>query len=263
MTNCKTKNKKQIGQPLIYIEETDSTNLEAVRNAESLPHGAVIVADCQTKGVGRRGRKWRSPAGQNLYFSVSLKPNFSPNKASMLTLVMAVAVARSIAKVCEAQGSRVQIKWPNDIVVNGKKVCGILTQMELSGTDIKQVIIGVGINVNQEVFEGDDLAYASSLKRETAKSYDRGTVLQDVLCEFALLYETFEKELNLSFLKEEYEDLLVNRLKEVRVLDAKGEYEAVAIGINEIGELTVQKKDGAIETVYAGEVSVRGLYGYV
>ncbi len=253
---------------IIYMEETDSTNLEAVRKADTLPHGAVIVAEKQTNGVGRRGRKWSSPAGQNLYFSVSLKPNFSPDKASMLTLVMAVAVARAIGKVCKAQGDalqddEVQIKWPNDIVVNGKKVCGILTQMELSGTDIKQVVVGVGINVNQEAFAGDDLKYASSLKRETEKTYDRKALLQDVLCEFTLLCEMFEQEQTLSFLKQEYENLLANRLKEVRILDAKGEYEAIATGINEIGELIVKKEDGTTEAVYAGEVSVRGLYGYV
>ena len=113
----------------IYKEEIDSTNLEALREADSLPHGTVIVAETQTCGLGRRGRSWTSPKGENLYFSILLKPDFAREKTPMLTILMAVAVARAIAHVA---GVDARIKWPNDIVLNDKKVCGILTQMQIS-----------------------------------------------------------------------------------------------------------------------------------
>ena len=114
---------------IIYKEEIDSTNLEAARLADSLPHGTVIVADAQTAGRGRRGRNWVSRKGENLYFSLLLKPEFAPEQASMLTLVMALAVAQGMEQV---YGCTPQIKWPNDIVVNGRKVCGILTEMQMA-----------------------------------------------------------------------------------------------------------------------------------
>lgn len=245
---------------IIYKDEIDSTNLELMRSAEQLPHGTVIVAETQTNGLGRRGRTWESPKGENLYFSVLLKPDFSKEKAPMLTLVMAVAVARAIAR---ASGLDAQIKWPNDIVLNSKKVCGILTQMQISKEGEAAVIIGVGINVNQRFFDEEALPYATSIQRETNVVCDREALFKALLLAFEELYDAFALEGNLGFVQKEYEDLLANRLMGVRVLDPKGAYEAVALGINELGELIVQKEDGTTEAIYAGEVSVRGLYGYV
>lgn len=254
-----TKKSKWIGGSIIYKESTDSTNLDATRMSDRLPDGAVIVADSQTAGSGRRGRTWVSPAGDNLYFSLLLKPDLEPRNAAMLTLVMALAVARAVKETCGAQA---MIKWPNDIVVQGKKICGILTQMQLKGTDMEHVIIGVGINVNQSRFE-TGLKYASSLQRETGKVQDRAVLLAEVLYQFEVLYEQFLVEQSLEFMHSDYEKCLVNLGREVQILDPKGAYEAVALGINEIGELVVGKSDGSTETVYAGEVSVRGLFGYV
>lgn len=249
-----------IAGKLIYKESLDSTNLEAFRNAEALPHGAVVVAETQTAGMGRSGRKWESPKGENLYFSILLKPDFAREKTPMLTLVMAVAVARAIAHVT---GADAEIKWPNDIIINGKKVCGILTQMQISKADETQVIIGTGINVNQQVFDETVLPYATSIQNEVEDVCSREDLLQAVLLEFEELYDAFAAEGNLAFIQTEYENLMVNDMRGVRVLDPKGEYEAVALGINELGELMVQKEDGTTEAIYAGEVSVRGLYGYV
>lgn len=245
---------------IIYKEEIDSTNLEAARLSDSLPHGTVIVADVQTAGRGRRGRKWVSRKGENLYFSFLLKPEFGPERASMLTLVMALAVAQGIELV---YGCKPQIKWPNDIVVNGRKVCGILTEMQPEGGRIKHVIVGVGINVNQMTFEEEGLAYASSLQKETGRYKERRELLESVLERFDELYQEFCKMGSLQCMKSAYEDRLANLGMEVRVLDPKGEYVGTALGINNIGELLVRREDGSKEAVYAGEVSVRGLYGYV
>ena len=249
-----------IGKSYLYKEEIDSTNSALFREAKELPHGTVMLAEGQTAGIGRRGRTWHSPKGENLYFSVLLKPDFAPDKAPMLTLLMALAVARAIAKVT---GGDAKIKWPNDIVLQNKKVCGILTQMQVAKDIDAQVVIGVGINVNQQVFDEDALPYASSIQKELQKSCDRKQLLETLLLEFETLYERFADFQHLGFVKAEYEKFLINREKSVRVLDPKGEYEAVALGINELGELMVQKEDGTTEAIYAGEVSVRGLYGYV
>lgn len=248
------------GQKLIYREETDSTNSEAARLTDKLAHGTVIVAEAQTAGRGRRGRTWVSGAGDNLYFSLLLKPDFAPQLASMLTLVMAEAVAEGIEAVCDCT---CQIKWPNDIVVHGRKICGILTEMQVEAGHIKHVIIGVGVNVNQLDFVGEGLKYAGSLRKETGMEIDRVKLLSAILEQFEGLYEVFCEAGSLAPLKGAYQEKLTNYQKEVKVLDPKGAYQGVALGINDKGELLVRKEDGTVETVFAGEVSVRGLWGYV
>lgn len=248
------------GQQLIYKKEIDSTNLETGRLSPELFHGAVIVAEAQTAGRGRRGRKWISESGENLYFSILLKPDFAPVQASMVTLVMAQAVAEAIEAVC---GCNCQIKWPNDIVVCGKKVCGILTEMQVESDAIRYVVIGVGINVNQKEFEDQGLKYAGSLFGETGVETDRAELLAEVLLQFERHYEDFCKDGSLKSMKAAYEAKLANRNKEVRVLDPKGTYQGIALGINDKGELLLRREDGTEEAVFAGEVSVRGLWGYV
>ena len=257
---------KWAGQTMIYKDVTGSTNEDAARMAEELPHGAVIVADAQTAGRGRRGRSWVSAPGENLYFSLLLKPDFAPEQASMLTLVMALAVAQGIEAVCgdvrkEAPG--VQIKWPNDIVIGGRKVCGILTEMQAVPGSIRHVVIGVGININQAVFEEEGLMHASSLYLATGRQIDRQGLLAEVLCRFETLYAAFCQAASLKPILKAYQDRLVNQGKEVRVLEPQGAYEGIALGVDEQGQLLVQRADGSVEAVYAGEVSVRGLYGYV
>ena len=244
----------------IYKGETDSTNLEAGRLADEVSHGTVIVAEKQTAGRGRRGRSWLSESGENLYFSLLLKPDFAPELASMLTLVIAQAVAEGIDAVC---GCKCEIKWPNDIVLHGKKVCGILTEMQLDAGRIKHVIVGVGVNVNQMEFAGEGLIYAGSLRGELGFRVDKDKLLAEILERFRGHYEVFCKEGSLKPIQKAYEDKLANYGKEVKVLEPKGTYQGVALGINDKGELLVRRADGMVEEVYAGEVSVRGLWGYV
>ena len=260
----------------IYKDVTGSTNEDAACMAEDLPHGTVIVADAQTAGRGRRGRSWVSAQGENLYFSLLLKPDFAPEQASMLTLVMALAVAQGIEAVyagtrqtkatyadeLQSESQQVQIKWPNDIVIGGKKVCGILTEMQAVPGKIKHVVIGVGINVNQAVFE-EGLTHASSLYLTTGQQMDRQVLLTEVLDRFEALYAAFCQAASLKPILQAYQARLANLGKEVRVLEPQGAYEGIALGVDEQGQLLVQKVDGTVEAVYAGEVSVRGIYGYV
>lgn len=249
------------GREVFYYDEADSTNIRAKSAGETGgSHGALFVADEQTAGKGRRGRAWESPSGSSIYMTILLRPKISPVKAPMLTLVMALSVADGIRQVT---GLDTLIKWPNDIVLNQKKVCGILTEMSTEIDYINYVVIGVGINVNQESFPDIIRDTATSLKAETGRSFRRSEIIAAVMERFEKYYETFLKTEDLSGIQETYNNILANRDKDVRVLEPGNEYDAHAIGINEKGELIIKTPDGTKKNIFAGEVSVRGLYGYV
>ncbi len=251
-----------IGRKLVFHRETGSTNIDAKSLAEQgEQEGVVVVADMQTAGRGRRGRGWDSPAGKDIYMTIMLRPQCRPEKASALTLVMALAVLEAIQEVISQPCG---IKWPNDIVVNNKKVCGILTEMSAEIDGIHYVVIGSGINVNHEQFAQEIQDKATSLYAECGKKINRARLTARVLHYFEKNYAVFQDSWDFSGLVEKYNGFLVNCGREVRVLDPKGEYDGVAKGINEKGELLVARKsDGQTVQVYAGEVSVRGIYGYV
>ena len=245
---------------VVHYKEVDSTNAEARRlSVEGAESGLVVTAKKQTAGKGRRGRSWESPADENLYLSILLRPSLEPEKAPMLTLVMAYSVAKALQK----EDIQVLIKWPNDLVLSGKKVCGILTEMNLSGAQVEDVIVGVGLNVNTMKFPDELEDKATSLRKETLRELECGELLQLILKEFDKQYQRFLENQNLEFLQEDYNAMLINRDREVMVLEPGKEYLAKALGINKFGELLVQKEDGGTEAVFAGEVSVRGIYGYV
>lgn len=249
------------GHPVTFYQELSSTNLQAKLDAENgACQGALIVADMQTAGRGRRGRAWSSPAGTNVYFTLILKPDYGPGHTSMVTLVMGLAVAEGIRKTC---GVEAGIKWPNDIVVNGKKVCGMLAEMSVERDYVHYVVIGVGINVRLQEFAPEIADTATSLCQESGHRVSRAELIVNVMKSFEDTYETFCAAGNLSGLMARYNKLLVNRGREVRVLDPKGEFRGISGGINETGELLVKREDGSLAEVYAGEVSVRGVYGYV
>lgn len=252
------------GKELHYLDETDSTNIDAKQYAhKGAPHGTVIVADMQTAGRGRKGKTWQSPAGKAIYMTILLRPDFSPDKVSMLTLVMGLSVAQAVAEI---PGLNPGIKWPNDIVIDQKKICGILTEMEVQAEDASYVVVGVGINVNNsspDEFPEEIRQTATSLKIASGASYSRAALIGRVLYYFEKNYDTFVSSLDLSGLMEDYHKYLLNKDAEVKVLDPKGPYIGIARGINEAGELLVEKENGEVISVYAGEVSVRGLYGYV
>lgn len=254
---------------IIHYDNTGSTNEDAKRLAlKGAKEGTVVVAESQSAGKGRRGRQWISPAGSNLYFTLLLKPEFEPDKVSMLTLVMALSVLEAMEKEL-GDALPFRIKWPNDIVVNGRKICGILTEMNMENCLVQSVVIGVGININQTDFPKELADTATSLFIEKQKvelepkTETKEKLLKDILDSFESNYGLFLQNLSLTFLKESYEAHLVNLNREVKVLDPAGEFEGRAMGINEKGELLVRTADGSIKEIYAGEVSVRGFYGYV
>lgn len=249
------------GKKVVYYDETDSTNNQAKAYGEKgAEHGTLFVADMQAAGKGRRGRAWVSPAGSSIYMTILLHPEVLPTKAPQLTLVMAMAVAEGIRSVT---GLETMIKWPNDIIIHGKKICGILTEMSTEIDYINYVVIGVGINVNQETFPEEIRETATSLKIEKGSSVRRSELIASVMKSFEQFYEIFMETEDLSGLREAYNAILVNRGRRVRILEPGQEYEADALGINRTGELVVRTEDGQKKEIYAGEVSVRGVYGYV
>ena len=251
---------RRIGQELAFLDITDSTNNEARRRAEQgAPDGTLVVALEQTAGKGRRGRSWVSSGGTGVWMSLLLRPDIPPECASMLTLVAAMAVETGIFLVTGLKG---QIKWPNDVILDGKKVCGILTEMSTEMESIHYVIVGIGINVGIREFPEDLQDKATSLILHTDKGVNRAALTAAVAEAWEDYYESFLKTLDLSLLKEEYSKNLVNRDREVKVLTPGNIYTGISRGINERGELLVETADG-VRAVMSGEVSVRGIYGYV
>ena len=250
---------KWAGKTVHFARETDSTNLWIKRLAkEGAPEGTLALAEFQSAGRGRLGRSWEVPEGTSVMMSILLRPKFEPQYAPTLTLVMGMAVAKAVKNL----GFDVSIKWPNDVVVSHKKICGILTEMGVRDGKIDYAVIGVGINVNIREFPEEMADKATSLYLESGKEFDRSQIPGLVMEAFEKYYEKFAATCDLSGLKEEYESILANYNQPVRVL-AKEPYEGVARGITDGGELLVEKTDGTIVAVSAGEVSVRGLYSYV
>ena len=249
-----------LGQNVKFFEEIDSTNNEVRRMAEQgAPEGTLVVAEIQTAGKGRRGRRWDSPKGSGIWHSFLLRPEFAPEHASMLTLLAAMAVRKSVSDVT---GLECLIKWPNDIVINGKKICGILTEMSAQFDYINHIVIGIGINVHNESFPEELQDHAGSLLLECGKRVHRADLIEAFLEEFERLYAIYLQTEDLSALQEEYDQLLVNRGRQVRVLDPKEPFEGKAMGITKKGELIVDTWESR-KLVSSGEVSVRGIYGYV
>lgn len=273
---------KWAGRNVSHKKETGSTNIDCKQLAAAgAAHGTLAVADAQMSGRGRRGKSWQSPAGESVYMSLLCRPDFPPDKAPMLTLVMGLSVAEAVKQYT---GLPAGIKWPNDVVINGKKICGILTEMEmgLETKEIQYLVIGVGINVNngrrkmqesgsweeaaEETFPGELRDKATSLFLEQGEKegkISRAVLVRYVMEAFERNYELFSKTLDLSLLMESYNGCLVNKDAGVKVLDPKGEYTGVARGIDKEGDLLVEREDGEVKKVYSGEVSVRGIYGYV
>lgn len=250
-----------VAKEVLYFDTIDSTNTKAQELAEKgYQSGTLVVADKQESGKGRRGRSWVSPSGTGIFMTLMIKPDINPNNASMLTLVAALAVAKAITSVT---GEEAMIKWPNDIVVNGKKVCGILTEMNAQFDYINHIVVGIGINVHNESFPEEISQMASSLMIEAGgKRFHRAQIIAETMAYFEQYYDTFLKTQDLSALVREYDELLVNRNKSVRVLDPKEPFDGKAMGITSKGELIVDTWESR-KLVSSGEVSVRGIYGYV
>ena len=220
------------GQTLYYYDEIDSTNTQIKRLAEEdAPHGTLAVADYQSRGKGRRGRAWDSPHGSAIYMSILFRPEIRPDRASMLTLVIGLSVTQAIRSNL---GLQAQIKWPNDVVLNGKKLVGILTEMSAQMNYIEYLVTGIGINANLREFPEELEDKATSLQKEIGHKVNRSALIAECMEKIEENYEIFVKTQDLSGLMAAYQEALVNQDQQVRVLEPGHEYTGVARGINGI-----------------------------
>ncbi len=256
-------NTKIIGKEIVFIESVDSTNNHGKRLCEKgFIEGTLIIAEEQTTGRGRLGREWVSPKGEGIWISILLKPNIKPEEASQITILTAYAVAKSIRELLDVDA---MIKWPNDIVIGGKKVCGILTEMGGEIDVINYLIVGIGINANIEerFFIENGLSTATSLRLIKGEPIDRKVLLSKVIKNFEQLYIDFIKTSNIESILNNYRKMSATLDKEIKVTYNKEEIEGKAIDINNSGQLIVKLRNGNIIELASGEVSVRGIYGYV
>ncbi len=244
-------NTQVIGTKYLFFEVVDSTNLLAKNMAaKGEAEGTVIAADYQTKGRGRLGRKWFSPKGKNLYFSVILRPPVSAALVPQLTMLSSVAVCEALRDM----GVNALIKWPNDVFVKGRKICGILNEMEIKEGKVDFVILGIGLNVNveEEDFPSDLRNVATSLSIELGYEVSRREVFVKIL---ELLDKWYVR-----FLKGERKELFYfwrehNYTLGKRVL-VDGKLEGFAIGVTPYGELLIRSDDGEVVKVSAGDVDI-------
>lgn len=249
-----------IGRNLEYFETIGSTNDYIKKAAENFRgEGLVVIAEEQTSGKGRMGRRWVTKKGDALAMSILLRPDISPYTAPSITPVLAVSIVKALNNLT---GYNLGIKWPNDIVLNSKKLCGILTEMNAEMDRVNYIVIGCGMNINQEAFDDEISGVATSLRQYGNKSFDRKEIAAEVLNEFEKAYELFKREGIAPFIEDlkKYSVLIGKRVK----ISGIGEsFEAEAVDIDRDGSLLVKLEGGEIKKVLSGDVSVRGLYGYI
>lgn len=251
---------KWLGNNIVYYEETDSTNIRAkLLGEQGAESGTVVFAEKQTVGKGRKGRSWVSPKGTGIWMSLLLRPKVNVQHVSMMTIVAALAVVKGLKESdfdCE-------IKWPNDIVMHKKKICGILTEISTEKEHIHYVVVGIGVNANTKKFPNNIEKTATSIYMEYKKKVARAKAATDILKAFEEYYEVFLKTEDVSALMNDYNQKLINIGNLVKIIENDHERILKSRGIDEAGALLVTNELGEIERIIAGEVSVRGLYDYV
>lgn len=256
------------GREAVYLDEVDSTNAEAKRRAvnasgsqEGAPHGLLVLADRQTAGRGRRGRGWESPPGMGLWMSLLVRPSAQAERIPSLALAVALAVADACE---EAAAVEAAVKWPNDVLYNGKKLCGILLEMAADMDGAQWVVIGVGINLRHH-----EAHFSPGLQRSVAaldearpgKGWRRPDVLLSLLEALEARYAAWAAG-GVAALREDYARRSATLGRRVSVIAPDGEFSGLATDIDETGALLVRRDDGVISRVLAADVSVRGEDGY-
>ena len=256
---------KWAARNLVFLEETASTQDAARKEClAGAPHGTLCITGNQTAGRGRVGRSWSCPPDVNIAMTLLLRPDIAQDRAPMITPVMGLAAASAISGELPDGAPPVMIKWPNDIVIGGRKVCGILVEMVTLPEGGYACLVGTGINVHQREFPEELSQIAGSVFTQTGCDIGRARLAAAVCGRFETYYEEFISAGNLSPLADRYGERLINTGKTVVITDREGSYEAQALGTDpETGALLIRTDDAGIRKINAGEVSVRGLYGYV
>lgn len=246
-----------LGRTIIYFETTDSTNIQAKRLAEqNAPEGTVVVAEYQSAGKGRMGRTWLSPAGKGLCFSFVLRPKISPAQAAQLTFLAAVGVAQVLR---EEYGLAVGIKWPNDILYNNRKLCGILTEMKAEADLVHYLILGIGLNVNSSGadFPAESAFSATSLYLVTGRDVNRVLLLQKLLQRLEMLYTKYCHD-GFEIILEAWKEYNITLGRQVTISTWQEKITGVAVDIDAAGGLLVRLPGGGLRTFYSGDVTLQG-----
>lgn len=244
------------GQDIVYFKEIDSTNRYAKKLAgQGAAHGTMVLADTQTAGRGRRGHSWISPAGSSISMTLILRPDVPPAQVAKISLLTALATANAIRRVT---GLDVRIKWPNDIVAGGRKVCGMLMEMDATPEKVASVVAGVGINVHQTQFPEEIAHSASSLDLLAGRRISRADIVRAFLQEFEQAWVLGDEAMMRAYCARS-----ATIGQRVQVIGLNGTYTGTAEGVTDSGSLLVRAdEDGGVREVLAADVSVRGIMGY-
>lgn len=252
-----------MGKSIELHQVIDSTNNRARELAlEGADEGTLIIAETQLEGRGRLSRSWISPRGKGIWMSLILKPDLSPDQAPHITAIAAVAIRKALNR---ATGLDIGIKWPNDIIIDGKKVCGILTEMHADIDRIYYVVVGIGINVNmtQEDLPVELSSTATSLRIALGRNLDRRQLIALIMEEIEEIYYTYLENRDFKQILDLCRQYSVTLNRPVKVIGRDTSFEGFAVDFDEDGSLLVKKEDGNIIKVMSGDVSVRGEVGYV
>ncbi len=246
----------RLGQPRFRFDSLDTTMRAAAEKAAAgAAEGTLILADEQQSGRGRLGRRWHSPAGSGLYFSLVLRPPVAPSHSMPLTLACGLGVARGIGETC---GVRCDIRWPNDVLLNGKKCCGILVEMAAEGDRLEHVIVGVGVNVNQESMRTDLEDLGTSLRLETGCEWARDLLLEAILRQIERYYGVFLERGTAAIVDAFVRASSYAKGKRVSIERIDEPLEGVTAGLDSSGILLLQKDSGETVPIVAGSVRPLG-----
>ena len=249
-----------IGSKYHYSKEIDSTNTYSKKIAKESKEGTVVISELQTNGKGRLGKSWESVGGKGLWMSVILKPRISISGIFMLSHLAGAAVCKALIE----EGYNSGIKWPNDVIISGKKVCGILCEMDGEPERLNYVIVGIGLNLTQDKdgFPEEIRIRATSLLLENDKEVQSKEILKKILINLEYFYQQLCNGNSMEIIKyaREHSETIG---KEIKVIYNDGDVAGKAIGINDTGGLVVEAKDGQTMEIISGEVSVRGINGYI
>ncbi len=238
-----------LGKKYIFFEEIDSTNIYAKNN--EFPEGTIIVAESQTAGKGRKGRKWISTKGKGIYFSTILKPKIDIKNILKFSLIFPLSVFETIKQ----EGLNPKIKWPNDVYLNNKKVSGILLESDIEGAEIKKIVVGIGININHSAEELEEIKnIATSLYLEKGRKINRKKFFANLINNIENKYfEFLEGKLNPV---KEVEKYLLWKGKEIEIIDNLNNIKGILKGLNRDGGVII-KKDNNLMSFFSAEISLR------
>lgn len=244
-----------IGRKIFFYPELVSTNLKAFELGRAgEPEGTAVIADAQTGGKGRIGRRWVSPPSVNLYTSIILRPDVAPSSAHMLTLLSAVAAAEAVGGFIDV---RPEVKWPNDILIDSRKVAGILMEMDAEPDRVNFVVAGIGININMaaSAMPEEIRKNATSLKEKAGKEVSRVDVARELYASFEKWYKIFKEKGFLPIINE-WRSYFAAEGKTLKIVSFNRTVEGVCAGIDRDGALLVRMPSGAIERVISGDVEM-------